>query len=381
MRPSGLFFLLLAGLLFAPVRLPAAVAAPAGRLGGYLRWRPAVETARGLSAPRGTFLLHNRLNCRLVVNENSRLRVEAYNRLLYRGRPAAPVVDEGAVDLATTWLSGDKWLGQGVIDRLYLEHAAEDWRLRLGRQRVNWGVNLVSNPNDLFNVYSFFDFDYPERPGADAVRVEYFRDHLSTLEFAAAAGPDSERSVFAFKYLVNHRGYDFQVLAGRCRRRPVLGAGWAGNLREAGFRGEMSWFHGRRGSPAAGRGTLVASLGVDYMFAGGTYLLLEGLYNGGHGRVGTGEAPVTGPLRPDNIMFSRLAATVSLERAFSPILRAGLTVMAMPDIDALYLHPTLRRSLTDALDLELAGQFYAGGRGTPLGEAGALVSAALNWSF
>ena len=34
-----------------------------------------------------------------------------------------------------------------------------------GRQRINWGQTFVWNVNDVFNAYSYFDFDYKERPG------------------------------------------------------------------------------------------------------------------------------------------------------------------------------------------------------------------------
>ena len=53
--------------------------------------------------------------------------------------------------------------------------------LRIGRQRINWGVNLAWNPNDLFNAYSLIDFDYQERPGSDAIRFQYYMGDLSVL--------------------------------------------------------------------------------------------------------------------------------------------------------------------------------------------------------
>ena len=61
-----------------------------------------------------------------------------------------------------------------MIDRLYLQWNDDSWQLKVGRQRINWGVNLAWNPNDIFNAYSLYDFDYEERPGTDALRFQKF---------------------------------------------------------------------------------------------------------------------------------------------------------------------------------------------------------------
>ena len=97
-----------------------------------------------------------------------------------------PEQDDGLVDMSWVWLSENSFFGHTMIDRFYLSWRTDNWRVRLGRQRVNWGINLVSNPNDLFNVYSFFDFDYVERPGADAVRAQHYLDGMSSLEVAVS---------------------------------------------------------------------------------------------------------------------------------------------------------------------------------------------------
>jgi hypothetical protein len=65
----------------------------------------------------------------------------------------------------------------------YLDYTAGKWQFRVGRQRINWGVNLVWNPNDVFNSFSYFDFDYEERPGSDAVRVQYYTGTTSSASW------------------------------------------------------------------------------------------------------------------------------------------------------------------------------------------------------
>jgi len=90
---------------------------------------------------------------------------------------------------------------------------------------------------------------------------------------------------------------------------------------------------------------------------------------------------ITEPLRPDNIMFSKYAVTLSAQRALSPILHGRLAVMVLPDIDAAFLMPGIDYSLTRDLDLEFVGQIFLGGSGTIFEEAGAGFFLALQYSF
>ena len=71
-----------------------------------------------------------------------------------------------------------------IADRFYYQFAAEKLELRLGRQRINWGINTTWNPNDIFNSYNIYDFDYEEREGSDAIRLKYFPNYQSSLDLA-----------------------------------------------------------------------------------------------------------------------------------------------------------------------------------------------------
>jgi len=106
-------------------------------------------------------------------------------------------VDDGLVNLSWLIADYDRWLLHYIPDRLYMEWNRGDWNVRLGRQRVNWGVNMITNPNDIFNIYSFYDFDYPERPGSDAIRIQRFLGFSSRMELAVSPDRDLENSVAA----------------------------------------------------------------------------------------------------------------------------------------------------------------------------------------
>ena len=136
-------------------------------------------------------LILNRLNFKWFMADNMTFFLDVRNRL-FTGNTVKNVegydrfVDSNNdyFDFSAQGPQNESWLFQSMIDRAYLEWYKGDWELRAGRQRINWGVNLIWNPNDLFNVYSFFDFDYEERPGSDAIRIKRYMGFASCFVVA-----------------------------------------------------------------------------------------------------------------------------------------------------------------------------------------------------
>ena len=181
------------------------------------------------------------------------------------------------LDLNITWWQNRQSVMHSVFDRLWLQWESEKVRIRLGRQRINWGINSAFNPNDLFNQYNFFDFDYEERPGVDAALVQIYTSPYSSIEAAFAPGRDSiQQSVGAALFRLNKFGYDWQILAGYYLDDFAAGFGWAGNLGNAGFKGEATYFAPLNNYSVA---SLVISTAVDYSLRNGLYLMGGYIYN------------------------------------------------------------------------------------------------------
>ena len=133
---------------------------------GYLRYMNSLSVIDSDSTLSDN-LIHNRL--RIKVNFNSRFDavVEIRNRGFFgqatRSNPNLGKFlnnDTGELDLSFVPYDRRKFVIHSIFDRAYMKYASDKWELRLGRQRINWGVNLAWNPNDLFNAYSLIDFDY-----------------------------------------------------------------------------------------------------------------------------------------------------------------------------------------------------------------------------
>jgi hypothetical protein len=355
---------------------------------GYIKAMPGVRLNREFSDPVFDNLLHNRLNMRWDANRNLRMYAEARNRLLYN--PLfndfpfiADMLDEddGWVDMSWVWANSNGWIGHTEIDRLFLDYRNENWHFRVGRQRINWGINMVSNPNDLFNTYSFFDFDYEERPGADAVRLQYNMGFASRLDVAWSPAREAKESVGALLWSFNRHGYDIQTLAGYYRNRAALGLGWAGSLGMAGFKGEGTWFYHLVETETGNRGNLVFATGLDYMFSSSTFALIEFLYNGGYQPLDASALLLNQPLRADNIMFSEYAITFSLQHPFSPVFSGSMAIMSLPDQESFFLSPSFTWSVITNLDLRMVSQIFLGGADTIFSQAGSAWYASLKYSF
>ena len=133
--------------------------------------------------------VHNRLNFKWYTTSKLTTVVEVRNRVIFgklvKDFPmykSTVDVDNGLVDLSWVLAQDNSWFLHSMIDRAYVDYSSGKWQVKVGRQRVNWGINLVWNPNDIFNSFSYFDFDYEERPGTDAARIQYYTGVTSSAE-------------------------------------------------------------------------------------------------------------------------------------------------------------------------------------------------------
>ncbi|HQU58464.1 MAG TPA: hypothetical protein PLU64_04690, partial [Saprospiraceae bacterium] len=187
-------------------------------------------------------LIHNRINTTWFINNELKLRADLRTRVFYgdlvKANPDYGKQVDNAnndyFDLSVVLLDANSWVVHTMLDRLYLEYIKGDWEVRLGRQRINWGISTVWNPNDIFNAFSFTDFDYEERPGSDALRIKRYTGFASSVELAVRMFDNFDEAVIAGMWKFNKGTYDFQVLGGYARQDLVLGGGWAGNLGNAG---------------------------------------------------------------------------------------------------------------------------------------------------
>jgi len=314
--------------------------------------------------PADTFLqdnlIHHRLNLRWFPNEKLTVRAELRTRLFFgdlvRGNPqyADDIgdVNNDYLDLSAVLINRNGFVLHTMLDRFYMEYASGAWEISLGRQRINWGIGTVWNPNDIFNAFSFTDFDYEERPGSDAVRIKYYTGFASSVEFAAKAFDDWEEAVAAGLWRFNYRQYDIQLIAGVANGDGILGVGWAGNLKTAGFKGEATWFTPIDGTTG---NSLNATFGIDYAFSKGIFIQSGYLYNS-NGSTGSGN--IFGfTLSARNLYPYRHALFSSVSYPFNPLLQGSLAIIYSPvQSRAMFVNPLMSYSISENWGLDFVGQ-------------------------
>ena len=311
------------------------------------------------------YQIHNRFDLRYYLNDRWSFGAGMRNRLLWgyqvREIPRYEELlafDPGYFDLSFYWWDGNDVLLHTIFDRAWGQWENEKWIVRLGRQRINWGVNTVWNPNDIFNQYNYLDFDYEERPGADALRVQFFPNFRSALEFGFTPGEDLENSVSALMYKFNRWNYDWQVMGGYYRTDAIIGGAWAGNIYGAGFKGELSYFKATKNRR---EDNVTFSGSLDYQFRNGLYVMASYLYNGlGATRLEPANLLQLNSnlLDAKNLFFYRHTLFHSAMIDITPLLNLNMAVMYTPDLNNFIIFPTLNYSVMRNLDALLAMQYF-----------------------
>jgi hypothetical protein len=332
--------------------------------------------------------IHNRLNFKWFATEKLTFDLEMRNRLFFGqmvkefpGYEEMINQDGGFIDLGLIVFSANSWFLHSAIDRAWVDYTWNKWQFRAGRQRVNWGINLVWNPNDIFNTFSYFEFDYEERPGTDGVKIQYYTGETSSAQLVYKIGKNNDETAVAGMYRFSRFSYDFQILGGWMGKDFVLGGGWSGNIKGGGFRGEVSWFIPRE-SDNGSYEAVVASFSGDYFLKNSMYLHAGVLYNS-YGT--TGDAGGRSFFAPDisakMLSFGRYNLFGQISYPITPLFSGSFSSMLNPCDGSFFIGPTLTYSLSNNWELMVNGQLFFGDSGTEYGDYGQAIYGRVRWSF
>jgi hypothetical protein len=309
-------------------------------------------------------LIHNRLNFRWYASQKLTFAAEMRNRLftgdmVRLGKVFTGTMDSdpGMADLSWNVSSGRSYLLNSKIDRLWFDYHSEKLQVTLGRQRINWGQTFVWNPNDIFNTYSYFDVDYEERPGSDALRLQYYTSYSSSAELVVKADNDNDITA-AGLYRLNKWGYDFQFLAGYYDDTDiVLGTGWSGQLGSLSFRGEASLFHPVEDFPVK-NGVLVLTSSLEKIFSDNSLAQLQVMYCNRPVKTGNFGLFYNSDISARDMAFSEFTGFGQFTWAVTPLVSLGTGVMWMPDIKGYFAGPSLSYSIAENIDFSFIWQYF-----------------------
>jgi hypothetical protein len=334
-------------------------------------------------------LIHNRLNFKWNISKSFTFCLEERNRFywgeLVKSLPGYKdyiSYDNGFVNMSWNWLEDTAYVLNTAIDRMWLDFTRPKFQITVGRQRINWSQTYVWNPNDIFNTYSYFDFDYEEKPGSDAVRFQYFTGPASRFEVAVKADKQNQVTAAAL-YRFNKWDWDFQALGGLFEQTDIaIGIGWAGQIAKGGFKGEATYFHPvRRFSDSTG--VFLGSLEYDYTFRNSIFIQFEGLYNSNtfnnaYVQLLQANSQV---LNPKNPFLNGFSIFGNISYPFTPLINASLAGILNPNNGLYIIIPTVTVSLTNNLDLSLIAQTFQSYTGNSAFNGETLVFLRIKGSF
>lgn len=364
-------------------------------LGGYTKYLFSSTKIEGIEKNLVDHTFHSRLNFKWYPVDFFTLSLGIRNRIIIGDSP------EKIPDYEKTFSTDDKILNLSTfiwekknsinhleIDRLWTDFNIGKVQLSLGKQRIAWGTSLVWNITDVFNPLSILDFDYEERPAVDAIRVQYYSSELSKIDFAFQPEKKIRNSKLAIQYSTNLSEYDFYFLIGRYTTRFIFGTAWAGDILDAGFRGELLLMN----SPSKGnlspsnffynekRVQLSFVLSLDYTLENSLYLHSEMLYNN------IGKEKNAGLFRNDALELGLLSPS-----KLNLFYQVGYNLSPLSRIDVISLHniydnsfvvlSTLSYNLMENLDLSLIGIYFNGEIGDEYSPSGKMIFLRIKYSF
>jgi hypothetical protein len=313
------------------------------------------------------FILHNRMNLAYYANDKLTWHVQFRNQFVWgqsmkqiSGYANNFAEDRGFLNLNFNWWQNSNKLMNTQFDRAYIQYTLGNMELSLGRQRVNWGRTLVWNPNDIFNAFSYYDFDYMERPGSDALRANYYFGTASSAELVAKLDSSKDLTL-AGLYKFNKWSYDIQFLGGYVDGQDfVIGTGWEGNLGKVAFRGEANYYH-PESNFADTCGVFLASIGFDYLIGNKLTVQCEFLYNAPKTLIDIEQSTTAifqAPSTSKSLSFSEYNVFANLSYIVNPILTTNIAAMYYTDYNGYFLMPAIDFSIHSNLYFSLMYQYF-----------------------
>jgi hypothetical protein len=267
----------------------SAIAQPDFSISGYILTFPSYQRinatlAGTLATRRDQFSEISRLRLRPSIDlwNDGRLSLEyeiagTYYSSIGLFSPMAEQNQRQVVRLTWNLINSENVALIHFVDRLYFKQDFRWGEVVLGRQRISWGTGRIWNPTDLFNPINPTSYAKIEKDGVDAAMIKFRLGDFTDLSLVTNPQKDWLTSNSGFRFRSNFSEFDVSVMGGYFDRRGVVGGDFAGNLLDAGVRGEAI-FSVDRNYPRSNFTKVV--LGADYQFTSELYGLLEYQFNG-----------------------------------------------------------------------------------------------------
>ena len=319
--------------------------------------------ARFFGVGRDQFVNVSRLRLRPALSlwRDAQLSLEYEISALYHSTPVLFQVqsEENSRQIADwTWnpIDGKHWTVLHYVDRLHFKQGFGFGDLVIGRQRIAWGTGRVWNPTDLFNPLNPASFAKIEKDGVDAALVKFHLGSFTDVSLVFNPQRGGKTSNAGCRFRTNVREFDLSVVGGRFDKRVIVGGDFAGNLFDAGVRGEgiLSAIPDRFDS-----NFVKLILGIDYQFTSRLYGLVEYHFNG-EGATDKSRYDLLRLAKGEIINVGRNYLAVQTSYLIHPLVNIAASWARNVDDRSQYLALVASYSATDEISVAFGGQLFLG---------------------
>ena len=188
-----------------------------------------------------------------------------------------------------------------------------------------------------------------------------------------------DKTILAGLIKFNKWKYDFQVLGANFYTDAAFGGGWAGNIKNAGFKGEATFFQPKTNLLDT-TGIVSASTSIDYSFKNGIYTNVSFLYNS-DGSENSQQGLFTGTFSAKNLMLTKFSYFAQISASFNPKVTGSFSTIYGQGMDILFIMPSLAYSLHKNWDADITGQIYYGDENNSFKNLGNTVFLRVKYSY
>lgn len=235
-------------------------------------------------------------------------------------------------------------------------------QVKIGRQQIPWGVGRFFTPTDIFNPFNPLQIELMERDGVDAVNLILKKIHGYKSQFIYTPdGKELHPQRYFARFSKDIKGFEVGVLGGRIKRDEAAGFDFAGNIRDAAFRGE-----GLFRAVDGGRKFAKFTINADYNLPKNIYALVEYHFNG-EGKRSSKNYDMPRFIRGDIQQLAKNYLALSLGHDLTSLCRLENRLIWNLDDNSLFIRPQMEYELKTNLFLLLGAQLYAGDKTDELG--------------
>lgn len=241
------------------------------------------------------------------------------------------------------------------IYRAYLQYHTPSLQCILGKQAIDWSRMRFYHPFDLFNPISPLDIEGDEKFGVDAINVEYYPEEFMMFNLIYAPHRDREQQAAGLRFLTKFHDYDIFLMGAEVKKDKIIGCGFDGYIKEAGFRGELTLTYKDDHDKF-----LRSALGLDYSFSPKLYGLIEYFYNGDAKIINAGSFLGSYEFSRRALSITKHILGAGLEYEFSGITKLNNYVFCDFEGESIFYNPEFKWNVQTNTDLSVGAQVFEG---------------------